>query len=74
MPATDGPSGLRPDAKPTARDVTGTDGSEIDKLAGSAVTDIEEYWAGAFTEAFAGDFEPVSELISWTAEGYEGQF
>lgn len=74
MPATDGPSGLRPDAKPNARDVTGTDGSEIDKLAGSAVTDIEEYWAGAFTEAFAGDFEPVSELISWTAEGYEGQF
>ncbi|TXI64451.1 neutral zinc metallopeptidase [Mycolicibacterium mageritense] len=74
MPATDGPSGLRPDIDEPAREVTGTDGGEIDKLAGNAVTDIEEFWSGAFPDAFDGDFKPVSKLISWNAEGFDDEF
>jgi predicted metalloprotease len=74
MPATDGPTGLRPDAQGPSRDVTGTDESEIDELARQAVSDIEEYWEGAFSEAFDGEFRPVETLISWDANGFEGEF
>src|SRR5690349_1453070 len=74
MPATDGPSGLRPDAEPGSRDVTGTDNGEIDKLAGGAVSDIEDFWHTAYADSFDGAFQPVSELISWDAHGYDGEF
>lgn len=74
MPATDGPTGLRPDAEPPARDVEGTDGGEIDELAASAISDIEDYWAVAYEEAFDEKFRPVAELISWDANGFDGQF
>ena len=44
MPATDGPTGLRPDAHGSVRDVEDTDNGEIDELAANAVSDIEEFW------------------------------
>ena len=62
MAAVDGPSGLRPDAEEPTRAVTNTDVGEIDNLAASAVSDIEEFWAGAYTGTFDGEFEPVSEV------------
>ncbi|CAN3130088.1 neutral zinc metallopeptidase [Mycobacterium sp. smrl_JER01] len=74
MPATDGPSGLRPTADAPARDVEGTDGSAIDELAASAVSDIEDYWTTAYQEAFDEKFRPVAELISWDANGFDGAF
>jgi predicted metalloprotease len=74
MPATDGPTGLRPDAQGPSRDVQGTDGSEIDELARQGVSDIEEYWEGAFSEAFDDKFTPVETLISWDANGFDGEF
>jgi predicted metalloprotease len=74
MPATDGPTGLRPDAVGPSRDVLGTDDSEIDDLARQAVSDIEEFWEGAFSEAFDGKFAPVEALISWDANGFDGEF
>lgn len=74
MPATDGPTGLRPNAEGPARDVTGTDGGEIDNLAASAISDIEDYWATAYEEAFAERFKPAAELISWDANGFDGEF
>lgn len=74
MPATDGPTGLRPDAEPPARDVEGTDGGEIDELAASAISDIEDYWAIAYEDAFDEPFKPVAELISWDANGFDGEF
>ena len=36
MPASDGPTGLRPDAEEPTRDVTNGDGGEIDELAAIA--------------------------------------
>ncbi|MEE6170011.1 MULTISPECIES: neutral zinc metallopeptidase [unclassified Mycolicibacterium] len=74
MPATDGPSGLRPNAEAGTRDVTGTDNGDADKLAGDAVSDIEDFWHTAYSDSFDGAFEPVSELISWDAHGYDGEF
>lgn len=74
MPATDGSSGLRPDAEKPSRKVTNSDGGKIDNLAASAVSDLEEYWSDAYSEAFEGGFQPVRALISWDAESFDGGF
>jgi len=71
MPATDGPTGLRPDAHGGVRDVEGTDNGEIDKLAANAVSDIEDYWGQVYGETFDGQFTPVEALISWDANGFD---
>jgi predicted metalloprotease len=74
MAATDGPTGLRPDARDPSRDVTNTDDGELDELAASSVSDIEEFWQGAYGETFDDEFTPVDELISWDANGFDGTF
>ena len=71
MPATDGPTGLRPDAHGPARVVRGTDDGEVDELARNAVSDIEEYWEGVYSGTFDGQFTPVEELVSWDANGFD---
>ncbi|KUI01591.1 neutral zinc metallopeptidase [Mycobacterium sp. IS-3022] len=71
MPATDGPTGLRPDAQDPVREVRGTDGSDIDELARQAISDIEEFWEGAYGAAFDGRFEPVDQVYSWDANGFD---
>ncbi len=72
MPAMDGPTGLRPGAKEPSRDVENSDGGEIDSLAASSISDIEDFWEVAYPETFDGDdFIPVKELISWDAGGYD---
>lgn len=74
MAATDGPTGLRPDAHEPARTVQGTDKGKIDSLAANAVSDIEQYWDNAYGQAFDGSFTPVEALISWDANGFDGSF
>lgn len=74
LPATDGPTGLRPDAHEPGRVIQGSDGGKIDDLAGNAVGDIEEYWGNAYGDTFDGSFSPVEALISWDANGFDGQF
>jgi predicted metalloprotease len=74
LEASDGPTGLRPDAKPETREVTGTDGGEIDKLAGQSVSDLEEFWKFAFPDTFDGDLKPVNTLISWDSDGRSEDF
>ncbi len=73
MPAVDGPTGLRPDAKKPSRDVENGDGGEIDELAASSISDIEDFWATAYPETFDKDFSPIEALISWDAGGYASQ-
>ena len=74
LEAVDGPTGLRANAKAESREVTGTDGSEVDLLAGQSVSDLEEFWKFAYPEAFGGDFEPVKAVISWDSDDYDGEF
>jgi predicted metalloprotease len=74
LPATDGPSGLRPDAKPPLRSALGTDGGKADELALQSVSDIEEFWAAAYGDPLNGKFQPVTQLISWDSNGYNGPF
>lgn len=71
LPATSGPTGLRPDAAGPSRVVLGTDDGEMDELARQAISDIEEFWQTAYGETFDGDFEPVEKLISWDANGFD---
>lgn len=71
MPAVDGPTGLREDAERPSRDVENTDDGDIDELAASAVSDIEEFWAEHYGETFDGEFTPVKELVSWDSTGYD---
>src|SRR6476660_4718957 len=71
MPASDGPTGLRPDAHGSVREVEDTDNGKIDELAANAVSDIEEYWSSAYGDAFDGEFTPVEALISWDANGFD---
>ncbi|MGV0837814.1 neutral zinc metallopeptidase [Mycolicibacterium thermoresistibile] len=70
MPAVDGPSGLRADAAAPTRTVQGTDGGEIDELAASAVSDVEEFWDTAYSDVFGGQFSTVRGLVSWDAAGF----
>ena len=74
LPATDGPTGLRPGAEGPSRDVDGGDGGDIDNLAASAVSDIEQYWETAYPETFDDGFTPVKALISWDANEFDGTF
>lgn len=73
MPAVDGPTGLRPGAKDPSREVENGDGGEIDRLAASSISDIEDFWEITFPETFDDDFIPVKELISWDASGYQDE-
>jgi predicted metalloprotease len=74
MDAVDGPTGLRPDAKEESREVDGSDGGQVDEIAGQSVSDIEEFWQSAYSEAFPGDFRPVRKVLSWDSNDYEGVF
>ena len=74
MSATDGPTGLRPNAEDPTREVRGTDGGEIDRLSGSAISDIEQYWEIAYPETFGDDFSPAKALVSFDATNFEGEF
>lgn len=73
MPAVDGPTGLRTDAKEPSRDVENSDGGEIDELGAASISDIEDFWETIYSETFDDEFTPVEALISWDANGYERQ-
>jgi predicted metalloprotease len=73
MPAVDGPTGLRPGAKDPTRQVEDGDGGEIDALAASSVSDIEDFWETVYPETFDEDFTPVKDLISWDAADFARQ-
>ena len=74
LEAVEGPTGLRPDAKAEAREVTDTDGGEVDTLAGQSVSDLEEFWKFAYPDVFDGELTPVNELFSWDSDAYDGTF
>ncbi|MFN8033022.1 MAG: peptidase [Mycobacterium sp.] len=67
MPVKDGPSGLRSGAPAPTQDVVNTDDGEIDRLAATAVGDIQEFWSGAYGPPLPGQFTPVDGLFSWDA-------
>jgi predicted metalloprotease len=65
LPATNGPSGMRPDAPSPTGTVVNTDNGPIDKLSLLSVNDIQEYWKAVYSESLKGTFRPVDKLVSY---------
>ncbi|HWO67772.1 MAG TPA: neutral zinc metallopeptidase [Umezawaea sp.] len=66
---TTGDSGPRPGAPEADRKAGNSDGGAIDRLATSAVADVEGYWESQFPDRFDLDFEPVRQLVSYDSRG-----
>jgi predicted metalloprotease len=65
IPATDGPSGPRPNAPSPTGTVVNTDNGPIDKLSLLSINDIEEYWQSVYSQSLKGAFVPVGKLVSY---------
>ncbi|WP_412033700.1 peptidase [Mycobacterium sherrisii] len=65
LPATNGPSGPRPNGPPTSGTVVNTDNGAIDKLSLLSINDIEDYWKSAYSQSLNGTFLPVGKLVSY---------
>jgi predicted metalloprotease len=65
IPATNGPSGPRPNAPSPTGTVVNTDNGPIDKLSLLSINDIEEYWQSVYSQSLKGTFVPVGKLVSY---------
>jgi predicted metalloprotease len=65
LAATNGPSGIRPNAPSPTGTVVNTDNRTIDNLSLLSVNDIEDYWKSVYSESLKGTFLPVGKLISY---------
>ncbi|WP_157108458.1 neutral zinc metallopeptidase, partial [Aldersonia kunmingensis] len=72
LPATNGPSGLRADVAPPPVVADNTDEGLVDRLAVTAIGDIEAYWASEYPQLFGGTFTPVDRVVSWDSEADTG--
>jgi predicted metalloprotease len=73
LPVSDGPNGPKPGATQSTRPVDNTDGGETDKLAASAVSDLDDYWKQAFPQTFNGkQFTSVKRLVSYDSGAAPG--
>src|SRR6516164_2124275 len=68
LPATNGPSGPRPNAPSPTGTVVNTDNGPIDKLSLLAINDIEDYWKSVYSESLKGTFVPVGKLVSYDSD------
>jgi predicted metalloprotease len=66
---TTGDSGLRAGAPAPDKQVRNSDEGAIDRLATSAVADVEDYWREQFPNQFDKDFAPVRQLVSYDSRG-----
>lgn len=69
LPITEGPSGLRPEVDAVALTVTGSDGSDVDRVAAAAAADVQAYWAEQFPDVFGAGFAPITQLVSYDSAG-----
>ncbi|GAB7142885.1 neutral zinc metallopeptidase [Mycobacterium riyadhense] len=65
LPATNGPSGARPNAPAATGTVINTNNGAIDKLSLLSINDIEQYWRANYTDPLKGTFKPVDKLVSY---------
>lgn len=65
LPATNGPSGAKPNGPAPTGTVLNTNNGPIDKLSLLSVNDIEEYWKANYTAPLQGSFKPVDKLVSY---------
>jgi predicted metalloprotease len=68
LPATNGPSGPRPNAPAPTGTVVNTNNGPIDKLSLLSINDIEEYWKSVYSDSLKGTFVPVGKLVSYDSD------
>lgn len=67
LPASDGPSGPRPDAPAPTRTAENSDNGPVDQLALRAIDDLEQFWSENWNGALTGTYTPVAGLVSYDA-------
>lgn len=67
LPLTHGPSGMREGAPPADIAVEGDSDDEVDRIAKSAIADLQTFWDKKFPEQFHKSFKHLDRLISWDA-------
>ncbi|WP_281373878.1 peptidase [Mycobacterium vicinigordonae] len=72
LPATNGPSGIRPNAPAPTGTVVNTDKGAIDKLALLSINDIEAFWRANYKAPLKGSFKPVDKFVSYNSEDRNG--
>jgi predicted metalloprotease len=68
IPATNGPSGPRPNAPAPTGTVVNTNNGPIDKLSLLSINDIQEYWKSVYSQSLKGTFVPVGKLVSYDSD------
>jgi len=69
LPVTEGSSGLRPGVVDASLPVGDYAGTDMDKLAVNAVSDISDFWTQAMPTDFGRPFAPIAKLTSFDASG-----
>src|SRR6266567_3526146 len=64
LPVTEGSSGLRPGVVDASLPVGDYAGTDMDKLAVNAVSDISDFWTQAMPTDFGRPFAPIAKLTS----------
>ncbi len=72
LPATNGPSGPRPNGPAPTGTVINTNNGPIDKLSLLSINDIQEYWKAVYSESLKGTFKPVGKLVSYDSNDPNG--
>jgi predicted metalloprotease len=72
IPATDEPSGLRPNAPAPTREAENGDHGVVNRLALMAISDLEGYWTAAYGPPLKGAFKPVNALFSYDSRYWCG--
>lgn len=65
LQATDGFSGVRPDAPAPTGVVKSTDGGDVDRISLLAINDIQDFWAATYPRFFSGQYRPVKTIRSY---------
>jgi predicted metalloprotease len=65
LPATNGPSGARPNGPAPTGTVVNTNNGPIDKLALLSINDIEEFWKANYKEPLKNSYKPVDKFVSY---------
>ena len=65
LPATNGPSGPRPNGPAAVGTVVNTNNGPIDKLALLSLNDIEDYWKAHYGPPLKGTFKPLDKYVSY---------
>ena len=65
LPATNGPSGARPNGPAPTGTVVNTNNGPIDKLALLSINDIEEFWKANYKEPLKDSYKPVDKFVSY---------